>query len=526
MKTLFYGGTILTMDHARTAEAVLTENDTILAVGSLAELEAQAGDCQRVDLRGGALLPGFIDAHSHFFQVACSFMQASLDGADTVEEMAHRVGEFIQENQIAPGVWINARDYDNNLMPGLKNPTLAQLDSFAPNNPLVIHHKSGHMGLMNSLALEKLGITPETVAPEGGRIEIVDGKLTGYLEENAFIDFLKKIPMAGPEQLLQCMAKAQEKYASYGITTLQEGMVVEQMLPLYRMLMEQKILDLDIMLYLAPEAWPAAGKFLGELTPQDHVKAAGLKIFLDGSPQGRTAWMRQPYEGAEDGYCGYGTMTDEEVQAAFAYAGANHLQILCHCNGDGAAEQFLRCLAAAEEKYPNLAQLRPVLIHGQLLAPDQLPRLAQLGAMVSFFVAHTYHWGDVHLRNFGPERGNRISPAKSAKKAGVKFTFHQDAPVIEPDMLETVWCAVNRITKNGVALTADEHLRVEEALQAVTADGAYQYFAEEQIGTITPGKKADLVVLDRDPCAVEPMELRTIRVMRTYKNGKCVFSRT
>ncbi len=202
-----------------------------------------------------------------------------------------------------------------------------------------------------------------------------------------------------------------------------------------------------------------------------------------------------------------------------------HTQLLCHCNGDGAAEQFLRCLARVEQKHPEMAQLRPVIIHGQLLAPDQLPRVKELGAVVSFFVAHVYHWGDVHLHNFGPERANRISPAHSALTLGIPFTFHQDAPVIQPDMLETLWCAVNRRTQAGIHLGPEEEISVLDALRAVTTSAAFQYFREQEIGALVPGMSADFVVLDRDPLTVSKEDLREIQVMAACKGGNWVYTK-
>ncbi len=523
MKTLFYGGKIITMEEPLYQEALLVEDGKILALGSENDLREQAGDCEKVNLRGGALLPGFIDPHSHFIQVAMSLLQVSLDGAETPEEIGERIVSFVLSEGIEPGQWVVARDYDNNLMPDLKNPTLAQLDAFVPHNPLVIHHKSGHMGLMNSMALEKLGITPETPSPEGGRIEVVDGKLTGYLEENAFIECIKKIPMAGPAELMDAVVRAQDKYASYGITTMQDGMVMDIMLPLFQMIRDKGLLKLDLRLFLSTDVYEAGKKLFGTHNTE-RIQASGMKIFLDGSPQGRTAWMREPYEGSDD-YCGYGTLTDEAVEKAMISAAEHDAQLICHCNGDAAAEQFLRCLEKTEKEYPNLANLRPVIIHGQLMGRDQLARAAKLGAMVSFFVAHTYHWGDVHLRNFGQERGANISPAASALKNGVKFTFHQDSPVIEPDMLETIWCATNRITKKGVHLNEAERISTLDALRAITVNAAYQYFEEDQKGSLAPGKVADLVLLSEDPLTVPVEDLRKIKVLKTYKEGMCIYTK-
>ena len=401
---------------------------------------------------------------------------------------------------------------------------MEQLNSFAPENPLVIHHKSGHMGLINEKGMAYIGITADTPDPDGGMIQKENGKLTGYLEENAFFGAIQKIPMAGRELLLDAFRDTEEKYASYGITTLQDGMVAKPMLPVYRELLKKNQLSLDVKLYAGLDTFEDTKQLLSEFPDNKHLQLGGMKIFLDGSPQGRTAWMRTPYQGTPD-YSGYGTMTDEAVTAAFEKAAQYHVQIIAHCNGDAASEQFLRCMETAQKKYPELRELRPVIIHGQLMGVDQLPRARELGVMVSFFVAHTYHWGDVHIRNFGMERASRISPAASALKEKVPFTFHQDAPVIEPDMLETIWCAANRQTRSGVTLGEEEKISVLDAIRAVTVNAAYQYSEEKRRGSIAAGKAADFVVLSENPLAVAPEEIRKIQVLQTYKAGTCVFEK-
>lgn len=522
MKTLYYGGSIITMAEPLYADAVLTEDSKIIAAGSRSELEKIAGECQKVDLNGTALLPGFIDPHSHFLQAATALLNVSLEGADTIDIIRSRIQNFISERRIQPGQWVHAGDYDSTIMKDQKNPTLEELDSFAPDNPLILVYKSGHMGFMNSQGLKLLGITENTPDPEGGRIEKIDGKLTGYLEENALINNLKAIPMPKIDEILSSVSAAQTKYASYGITTAQDGMVVKEMLPMYSAIAENNLLSIDLMLYSDPVTYITTHKTFGGNESKCNIKTGGIKIFLDGSPQGRTAWMREPYKDDEN-YCAYGTMKDEDVVAAFECAGRENAQLICHCNGDAAAEQFLRCLEIAEEKYPNLKELRPVIIHGQLMGEDQVKKAAELGAIVSFFVAHVYHWGDTHIKNFGIERADRISPAKDAIKYGVNYTFHQDAPVIEPNMMETVWCAVNRITKNGVHFSDNQKISTLDALKAITINGAYQYFQEDIKGSIEAGKAADFVILDRDPLKADPNDLKDIRILKTIKNGKCIF---
>ena len=180
---IYENGKIFTSDRdSLYGEAMLVEGGLVRKVGTREEVEEAAPEgCARVDLGGRRVLPGFVDAHSHFFQVATSMLQVSLNGARSPEEMGQRIRDYISREKVQPGEWVIARDYDHNLLPQYQHPTLEQLNSFAPENPLIIHHKSGHMGLMNWKALDLLEITPETPDPEGGIIGREDGKLTGYL---------------------------------------------------------------------------------------------------------------------------------------------------------------------------------------------------------------------------------------------------------------------------------------------------------------------------------------------------------
>ena len=253
-------------------------------------------------------------------------------------------------------------------------------------------------------------------------------------------------------------------------------------------------------------------------------KLGGYKMFLDGSPQGRTAWLRRPYQGEQE-YRGCGTLTDAEVLDMVRRAGTDGMQLLAHCNGDAACAQYLAALDAAAREGVDLAALRPVMIHAQLLGRDQLPEVRRLGVIPSFFVAHVYHWGDVHLENLGPGRAEAISPAGSAAEQGIPFTFHQDAPVIRPDMLETVWCGVNRLTRSGAVLGPEQKIPVVEALAAVTIRAAWQYFEEGEKGSLREGKRADLVLLERDPLTADPMSLRDIPVLATWKDGRLIYRR-
>lgn len=528
MEYLFENGTILTMDgRMPMAQALLVRDGRIAAVGTQEAVEARAlREARRVDLAGRTLMPAFIDPHSHFFAVANSCLQVSLSGCTCWRDIAERIQTYIRQNHVPAGEWVWAQGYDHNALAEGRHPVRQVLDAAAPENPLILQHQSGHMGVFNTLALERLGVTEETPCPEGGTMGREGGHLTGYMEENAFLLWQRQVPMPDLPALTAACEKAQALYASCGITTVQEGMLPEQLVPIYRALCAADKLYLDVVGYADQDGMQAAERMIPECLRGyfHHFRVGGYKIFLDGSPQGRTAWLRCPYAG-EEGYRGYGTMTDEQVLSAVRTAAREGRQLLAHCNGDAAAEQYLRAIARAQAEGLDTAAIRPVLIHAQLLGLDQLPEVKRLGVLPSFFVAHVYHWGDVHVKNLGQERAAHISPAAAAGKLGISFTFHQDAPVIRPDMLETVWCAVERRMKDGRVLGADERVDISTALKAVTANAAYQYFEEDQKGTLTPGKQADLVVLDRNPMETPGQSLRTIRVQETWKDGVQVFAR-
>ena len=525
MKTLYYGGPIRTMETDAPAGALLVENGVIAAVGDLETLRARAGNAAEIDLEGRTLLPGFIDAHSHFSGAAYALLQAPLGEETDFAGIAQALTRFIADNRVPQGTWVVGKGYDQTALAEQRHPARALLDRVSASHPIMIVHQSGHMGVFNTCALELLGVTPDTLAPAGGAIGKEGGVLTGYMEENAFLYYQQQVPAPDLADLLDACRRTQQMYASHGVTTVQEGMLPESLFPLYRELLARNMLELDVVAYPGVDALDTAcDVFPGSVRRYDrHFKLGGCKMFLDGSPQGRTAWMRTPYQGTEDGYCGYGTMTDSALREALLHAYRSGMQPIAHCNGDAAAAQYLSAVAAIERAHPDFRDLRPVMIHAQLLDIDQMDKAEQLGIIPSFFIAHVYHWGDTHIRNFGLERASRISAAHAALDRGIRFTFHQDTPVRPPDMLETVGGAGCRLTTGGVTRGADQRIPAKDALRAVTEHAAYQYFEEARRGTLRPGKAADLVLLDADPLAVPPDRLRDIRVLETIKAGETVW---
>ena len=518
--TLYFGGPIVTLEEPQYAQALVERGGRIAYVGNREEAERLAGPgARRVDLEGRALLPAFVDPHSHLLACAYARLQVPLGECAGWGEIADRLSRHVQERGIQPGEWVKGTGYDQNALAEGAAPDRFCLDRACPHNPVVIQHASGHAGVFNTLALERLGALNEDCGLERDG----QGELTGRGEENPFLDLLGRIPMDGLEDVLRAFQGAQEEYASHGITTAQEGLLQPVMAPVYQEILRRGLLYLDVNAYVPPADYDRLrGQFAqGVSASPGTFQVAGMKIFLDGSPQGGTAWVREPYAG---GGCGTSTMTDGQVLSAFRQALDRDAQLLAHCNGDRAAEQYLTLLAQAERE-AGKKLCHPVMIHAQLLGLDQLERVKALGVIPSFFVAHVYHWGEIHVKNFGLDRAGRISPAGSALARGIPFTFHQDSPVIPPDMLETIWCACVRRTKTGRVLGAEERIPVEAALRAVTQNAALQYGLERELGTLRPGKRADFLLLSGDPLRTPSEELKKLQVERTIQRGRTIWSR-
>ena len=209
-------------------------------------------------------------------------------------------------------------------------------------------------------------------------------------------------------------------------------------------------------------------------------------------------------------------MTDNEVDKALKWAKERNMQVIAHCNGDMACGQFIDTVGRNGNR-------NAVMIHAQLLRRDQLKKVKEYGIIPSFFIAHVFYWGDVHIKNFGIKRASAISPAKSALDEKIMFTFHQDAPVVEPDMFKTIWCAVKRQTKSGIILGEEERIDVLNALKAVTVNAAVQYSEQGEKGSLKEGKLADMIIIDRNPFETDIDGLKDIKILETIKGGVTVY---
>lgn len=527
-KTFYTNGTILTMNEKSLyAEAVCVKDGRIFSVGTEEEVMAEREEGDKViNLNGKTMMPGFIDAHSHFTGAANAMTQCDLSFCENFSDIVREMKKFAEEKNLTEGQWIIGCNYDQNFLEEKRHPDKFVLDEISREQPVLIVHASSHMGVANSKAMEMQGLNEKTEDCPGGKYGRLENTQipNGYMEEKAFLNFQSKLPMTSVEKLMELIGEAQTMYASYGITTIQDGMVGKPLFQLLKYAAEKGLLKLDIVGFADITALPDIFEEEQDYAERycSHLKMGGFKIFLDGSPQGKTAWMTEPYEGEKD-YCGYPIYTDETLEEYIELALRKKKQLLAHCNGDAAAEQYITQFEKAMENLGEKDSHRAVMVHAQLVREEQLKRMAEIQMIPSFFVVHTYYWGDIHIKNFGQKRGSQISPVKSAVKNNMKYTFHQDTPVVPPDMMRTVWSAVNRISKSGQRIGENQRVSVMEALKAITVYAAYQYFEENEKGTIEKGKKADFVVLSGNPLETNPKELTSLQVLMTIKENETVY---
>lgn len=535
--TIYANGNIITVNEQHpTAEAVAVRDGKILAVGSQVEVETAAGDNTTLkDLQGHTLLPGFIDGHGHITYTNQLQLSANIASPPVgqVEDINGLVAALKAHQQAYPqSPWVVGFGYDDSLMTEKRHPTRAELDQVSTELPVAVTHVSGHLMSCNSRCLEFIGINADTANPAGGIIRRQAGSSEpdGVLEETAMYIAMKAMPAPDLALLVKLMAKTQRDYASYGITTVQDGAASSETIGLLKATAQQGGLYLDVVAYPHNSiGLEGMKKHPPSKTYDNGFRVGGIKLTLDGSPQGKTAWLTKPYfhppHGQAEGYVGYPSMTDEQVQEYVNYAYSNNIQLLAHANGDAASDQMLKTTRAAREQFGD-ADRRAVMIHAQTVREDQIDGMLEEGIIPSYFVAHTFYWGDWHRDSvFGEERASRISPLRSSTDKGLRYTIHNDTPVVPADMMRLLWTAVNRVTRSGKVLGTEQRATVMEGIRGMTIDGAYQFFEEDSKGSIEVGKRADLIVLDQNPLETDPMLIKDIAILETIKDGNTVFSR-
>jgi hypothetical protein len=528
-------------DHILTLDAALPQAGSLAVRGERILCVAADDACRRhvaartrvVELGARALVPGFIDAHGHLVMLASFVDHANLSAppvgsVTSLAALQDALRAHLAARPPEPGAWLFGWGYDDSLLAERRHPTRDDLDAVSRDVPIAVLHVSGHLAAANGAALAAAGVSAVTPDPPGGHFRRRDGSLepSGVIEEAALYAVLGKGGALAPPSSAQ-LARALEVYAANGFTVVQDGASGPSDVAALERFAREGAPQLDVVYFPVVREPAQALPDVPLRERRGRVAWGGMKLVLDGSPQGKTAYLSEPYlespPGKPEGYRGYPMVPQPFVDAALARFLPAGVPVIAHANGDAAADMLIEAVAKTDALAPGKDH-RTVMIHAQTLREDQLVRMRRLGMIPSFFSAHPYYWGDWHRDSvLGVPRALRISPTRSAQDHGIPFTIHNDAPVVPPDAIRLLWATTNRVTRSGRVLGAEQCVSALEALRALTAHGAYQYFAERERGTLTEGKLADLVVLSGSPLALPRARLLELRVLETVSRGRVVF---
>ena len=533
VQTILLAGSVVTLHPEQpAAEAVAVGDGAILAVGSRAAmLELRSSETEVVDLGQQCLLPGLVEPHTHPDLCAQCYAWVDVSGfthggsAGVVEALCEAIAKA------EPGEWIYAFGLDPMLTEGLGSWGRDRLDALAPENPVAVMIQSMHTVFVNSAAFTAAGIDEQSPDPPGGGRYGRDerGRLNGKLEEaTAALPFLR-FDAPSREELRARMWRQYQRYAEAGITTIGiPGLFTPlSMLDLFEDFSRRDDVPLRVVAYLRHQQVDQVPQRPGD--GDDFFRVQGVKLWYDGSPYSGTMLLDEPYLesklccctlGIAPGTVGRANFAPEELRELTARLRADGWQVLTHAQGDRGTREILDLYEHALTGHER-SDHRWRLEHCALISPADLERAARLGVTPSFHVNHVHYYGD-QLRDsiIGPDRAERLMPVGSAVRAGHRVSLHADSPMYPPEPFKLMRTAVTRLSRSGEPIASGEAISCETALRAVTLDAAWQLFAEDRVGSIEVGKRADFCVVDRNPLEVPPQELDRLAVAETWIGGR------
>jgi hypothetical protein len=533
-RTIFFGGPIITMDPGRPfAEALAVEGRRILAVGTRAEVMALINDRTRlVDLAGRTLMPGLIEPHSHPLISALLYDWVDLSAFSHAgpEEVMAALKQGVERAR--PGEWVSAFGYDPILLRGLKSFTADQLDVIAPDNPVFIMIQSMHTMFVNHAALKRAGVTEDTPQPAYGQFEKDQaGKLTGVIiEQGGGFPFILSILSELSKSPAELVTRQLKRYARAGYTTvgaMGEFPVFPDAFGLVRRLVEQE--GSPVRMVFMDKATDLENGFNPDLgADSDRFRRPGVKFWYDGSPYTGNMFLDEPYLnsalmqqglGVPKDTCGYSMLPKETLAGLVRKYHGQGRQVSIHAQGDRAIRDVIDVFEEAIQALPRRDH-RHRIEHGALFPLDQLARATALGLTTSWHVNHIHYYGEA-LRDdiIGVKRAARLMPVASAQRAGQVNSLHNDSPMYPAEPFKLVRTAATRATRNNAVIGPDQAVSVQQALEAVTINAAWQMFMEDMVGSLRPGKYADLAVLSDNPLTMEPLKLDRVQVLETWSDG-------
>ncbi|MGW3045351.1 amidohydrolase [Kitasatospora sp. NPDC001159] len=554
---VFVNGSVLTVDPDFTVASALAVTDSVItAVGARADVEDRIGPGTRVvDLDGGTLLPGINDSHLHGCGWGISSPPLSLDLSHPAVHSIADIAEAVRSaaESTPPGQWITGTGWDPGFLAECTEdpsrlPTRHDLDAVSPDHPVLLLDFSAHVSWVNSAALAVAGIGRDTVVPPGGVI-VTDagGEPTGLFQEGAQTLVQQALPPLTPEVRASAIRSTLAKLRALGITSYTEpglgpggdrimsGALSQETLDVYRHLLADGELTARVSVLLLPTGMSStAADFARALDGIDvpesedprRLNVIGVKVFADGIPPNKTAWMHQAYLGGGCGALCVGGETDEERVAEIAemirYAHAAGHQLGVHVTGDRGIDTVVDAFVAATAGHPR-PDARHYLIHGDFLTARSMKTLAGHGFGVNMNPTIKWTIADLEEQFVGPERAAYEWPYRDALDAGVRVASGSDAPVTFPDWRQGVATMLLRESKGSGRVSGPaQRITLAEAVRTYTIDAAWQDFAEKWKGSLEVGKVADLCVLGGDLLGADPHDIPELPVVLTVLGGEVV----
>jgi hypothetical protein len=530
---ILMNGAVHTMDSARPlAEAVAVAGDKILYVGTTRGTGRFKGAATKtIDLGGRMLLPGFQDSHIHLITGGIELGECNLNGLPDKESIFAAIKDYAAKNPEKP--WVTGGGWDLPVFPEA-NPLKEDLDTLVPDRPACLSAADGHSSWVNTRALKIAGITKKTPDPAGGRIERdpKTGEPTGTLRESAAGLVEKHIPELAVEDYLKGLRAGLEMARRFGITSIIEASAREKILDAYAALDRSGELTLRVLasLYVDTDKGPSEVDRLRKLRETyrgSHLKSTTAKIFVDGVIESHTAALLEPYLD-RPGDRGLPLLEPAAFNALAVALDAAGFQIHVHAIGDRGIRMTLDAMEAAE-RANGVKDLRHHICHLELIDPTDIPRFKALGVVANFQALWAY--ADPYITKLtipilGPERSRWLYPIGSVARTGAVIAGGSDWSVSSANPLDAIQVAVTRRGPNeppGQAWLPDELVDLPTMLTAYTTSGAYLSHDENVRGTITEGKLADLILLDKDLFKIPASEIHTAKVLLTFFEGREVY---
>ncbi len=543
-------GKIVTVDENESvAQAVAVKFGKILAVGSNNEIEALTNkDTKIIDLKGRTVIPGLIESHCHPTGGALNHVIPAINasyeaGVRSIVDIQSRIAERVKTTP--KGEWINVRQEDDSKLAEKRHPNRWDLDKVAPDHPVMVTTVGGHFGIVNSKALSIADVTKDSPDPQVGDLTRVGTRLgragryekdpetgepTGWIYEGAsqFIKPVSEAETATVDQWMEGIKWMGEQFAAVGLTCAFDGGIrYPDCITALQKLRNSGNLPIRMRLdvrYEIMDHFLALGIGSHQGFGDDMLKLNGLKITADGACSGRTAWVAESYL-HRPGYYGDPAITREDLNKYVMKGYEKGYRFHCHSNGEQAINLFLDALEEAQAKYPR-EDPRDRVIHCTVVTPEILERIKKLGALPTTFATYIYYHGDKLLPAFGADRAERMFAFRWYLDAGIKAAAHSDGPGPSPiPPLMGIHGMVNRKTAKGKPFGPSQKVSVMEAIKLYTINAAYHSYEEDVLGSIEPGKYADMVVLGKDILTVPTEEIIDIPIDMTFVGGKIVYEK-